>query len=161
MVADPHGPAPTALCLPGMPCQRVLCWVGLYDEPDGVVPVAQALAEHHAGQCHVVMCLDAPSPLTPALITRAERELAALYGEDARTIVLPGRPVKEVARYARNHEMDLLVMGEQAAAVERRCGERIADRAPCTVMILLQPPRPAHPRSTPGRDVRTFSTSER
>lgn len=151
MVADSQRREPPALFLPGMPCQRVLCWVGLHDEPDHAVPVARALAAQSRGQCHLVLCLDAPSPLTPELITRAKRELAALYGDEARTIVLPGRPVREVARYARNHEMDLVVMGEQASEVERRCGERFADLSPCTVMILLRPASALQLRASSNR----------
>ena len=115
------------------------------------VPLARALASLSDGQCRVILGLDAPSPLTPELITKAERDLAVLYGDAARIIVLPGRPVREVARYARNHDMDLVVMGEQASAVERRCGERVADLAPCAVMILLGPAE-SNRRRSPAPD---------
>lgn len=160
MVAD-HSHEPHGYWLPGMPRQRILCWVGLHDEPDCAVPVARTLASQSRGECHLVLCLDNPSPLTPELIDRAKRELAALYGDESRTIVLPGRPVREVARYARNYEMDLVVMGEQASAVEHRCGERIADLAPCTVMILLRPHRAVRPDPAPRQGAFPTSSPER
>ena len=38
-----------------------------------------------------------------------------------------------------HQRVDLVVMGEQALKVERGCGERLADAAPCTVLILVPP----------------------
>lgn len=138
--------------IPGLKCDRVLCWVNSSDEPDDVVPVAKALAAESAGACHVVMCLDtlkrgggksgaltASAPLTPKIISTAGRRLAELYGDHVRTLVLPGDPVREIRRYARNHRMDLVVLGGQGLDAERICGERLCDDAPCAVMILVLP----------------------
>lgn len=79
------------------------------------------------------------TPLTPEVIIRAERKLSKLYGTEVSTMVLPGHPVQEVRRYARNHGVDLIVIGEQGVLLEQTYGVRMADRAPCTVMILLPP----------------------
>lgn len=136
--------------LPGVCCQTILCWVGSHDEQDGVVAVAAALARHGGGSLQVVMGLDSPhrfnddgggpvTPLTPEVIARAERRLARLYGDGARTMVLPGHPVAEVRRYARNHRVDLIVMGSQALQVEESYGERLFEQAPCPVLILVKP----------------------
>ena len=147
-----HIPKPTTPALPGIRCDRVLCWVNSADEADDVVPVALALATKAAGACHVVMCLDtlkrggakgrplsASAPLTPKIISTAGRRLAELYGDQVRTLVLPGDPVQEIRRYARNHQMDLVVVGGQGLDAERICGERLCDDAPCAVMILVIP----------------------
>jgi len=154
--------------LPGICCQRVLCWVGYLHERDPVVEVAQALARAGNGRCELVLGLDAPrrldqvpaGPLTPELIGQAERRLGQLYGSASRTMVLPGHPVREVRRYARNQRADLIVMGLQALQVEQSCGERLADEAPCPIMILLRP-RPEHDQPTtrpPSREP-SFSPS--
>ena len=101
--------------------------------------------------CEVVMCLDAPHrldarrgadgqrvrPLTPEVIMSAERSLQRLYGPDTRTMVLPGHPVSEIRRFARNQSVDLIVMGEQAHAIEKEFGERLVDDAPCAVLSLV------------------------
>jgi K+-sensing histidine kinase KdpD len=129
--------------------RRILCWVCSAEKPDSVVPLAQILARMHGGECHVVMSLDAPSrsqspsgrsiPLTPEIINEAKRKLATLYGEDVFTLVLPGHPVAEIKRYARNKHMSLIIVGEQGLAVERDYGQSLCDNAPCTVMTLFQP----------------------
>lgn len=125
-------------------CKTVLCWVGSTEEPNPAAGVAHSLANLSGGQCHVVMALDTPhrrirpgAPLTPRLISHAGKKLAELYG--GRTMVLPGHPVREIRRYAKTHNVDLIVMGEQALNVESNYGEQLADQSPCTVMILRSP----------------------
>jgi len=141
--------------LPGVPCRKVLCWVESVVEEDRVVRVAQALAALGRGVCHVVMGLDSPrrldpppengdstprAPLPPELIGRADSQLAALYGRGVATMVLPGHPVEEVRRFARNRGVDLVVIGAQGLAVEREYDARVADDPPCAVMTLVLPP---------------------
>lgn len=130
-------------------CSRVLCWVHSTEKPDSAVPLAQALARLHKGECHVVMSLDVPSgnhsasgrstPLTPEIINKAKRQLAHLYGEDVFTLVLPGHPIAEIKRYARNKQINLIIVGEQGLAAERDYGQRLCDDAPCAVMTLFIP----------------------
>jgi hypothetical protein len=130
-------------------CSRVLCWVCSSEKPDSAVPLAQALARLHRGECHVVMSLDAPSgtysasarsaPLTPEIINRAKQELGRLYSDDVFTLVLPGHPIAEIKRYARNKKVSLIVVGEQGLAAERDYGQKLCDDAPCAVMTLFIP----------------------
>jgi len=129
--------------------RRILCWVCSTEQPDAAVPLAQTLARMHKGECHVVMSLDAPHrlnhtagrsvPLTPEIINAAKQKLATLYGEDVFTLVLPGHPVAEIKRYARNKHVSLIIVGEQGLAVERDYGQSLSDDAPCAVMTLFQP----------------------
>jgi len=138
--------------------RRILCWVSSTDKPDAAVPLARILARMHKGECHVVMSLDAPHrldqaegrsiPLTPEIINAAKQKLANLYGEDVFTLVLPGHPVAEIKRYARNKHVSLIIVGEQGLAVERDYGQSLCDDAPCAVMTLYQPtPRVEEERS--------------
>jgi hypothetical protein len=136
-------------------CSRVLCWVLSTEKPDSAVPLAQTLARLHRGECHVVMSLDVPSgissgthalsgrcnPLTPEIINRAKQKLANLYGDDVFTLVLPGHPITEIKRYARNKKVKLIIVGEQGLAAERDYGQKLCDDAPCAVMTLFLPPQ--------------------
>jgi len=129
--------------------RRILCWVCSAEKPDSAVPLARTLARMHSGECHIVMSLDAPPrihspsgrsvPLTPEIINEAKQKLATLYGEDVFTLVLPGHPVAEIKRYARNKHVSLIIVGEQGLAAERDYGQSLCDDAPCTVMTLFQP----------------------
>jgi hypothetical protein len=128
--------------------RRILCWVCSVDHADSAVPLAQALARMHKGECHVVMSLDTPHrlnfpdgpviPLTPEIINAAKQRLASLYGENVFTLVLPGHPIEEIKRYARNKHMSLIVVGEQGLAAERDYGQSLCEDAPCAVMTLYQ-----------------------
>lgn len=128
--------------------RRILCWVCSSEACDPAAALAQALARMHKGECHVVMSLETPHlwqhssersiPLTPEIINEAKQKLAALYGDDVFTLVLPGDPVTEIKRYARNKQMSLILVGEQGQAVERDHGQSLCEDAPCPVMTLLQ-----------------------
>jgi nucleotide-binding universal stress UspA family protein len=141
--SNPAGPL-------GLNVRNVLCWVSSFESPDGIVEVGKAYAATCRGICHVVMCLESPpvfhgkglgvkGPLTPEVIGNAENRLASLYGNDVRTMVLPGNPIAEIRRYARTRQMDLIIMGEQGLALEAAHGERLYENAPCTVMVLVFP----------------------
>jgi len=144
-----------AQLLPGIQCDEVLCWVASTEEPDSAVQVGRALARGSGGRCHVVAGLDTsrgPSsgqerqpPITPETISRANRRLSKLYGEEVVTMALPGHCITEVRRYARSHQVTLVVMGEQALEVERKYGESLCDQAPCTLMIIVPPARGGSP----------------
>jgi nucleotide-binding universal stress UspA family protein len=151
----------------GIEPQKVLCWVNSNEKRDWVVNVAKALSASYQGICHAVMCLDCASrirprlpqtgspvsqPLTPEVIGQAGQRLSALYGDDIHTMVLPGDPITEIRRYARTHQMDLIVMGEQALAVEQLYGERLLEDPPCMLMILAMPEQlhTKHPSKADG-----------
>jgi len=142
-----HPPAPVLCALLGLEPERCVCWVGSLEEPDRVFDLARSLVGPDA--CEVVMCLDPGEagphkrPLTPEVIMAAETRLQRLYGPNTRTMVLPGHPISEIRRFARTQEVDLIVMGEQAHAIERQLGERLIDDAPCAVLSLIHPQGPA------------------
>lgn len=146
--------------LPGLDGQLVLCWVGSTEESDSVVDIGRALARGCGGQCHVVVALDSPfraalgsnAPLTPETISRANRQLQKLYGEDVEAMALPGHCISEIRRYASNHQATLIVMGEQALAVEHSYGETLHDRAPCTVLIVVPPTHKSRPSGSRSND---------
>jgi hypothetical protein len=147
-------------------CSKILCWVCSTEKPDSAVPLAQALARLHKGECHVVMSLDVPNgtpgghsagnhsfsgrctPLTPEIINRAKQELAHLYGDDVFTLVLPGHPITEIKRYARNKKVKLIIVGEQGLAAEREYGQKLCDDAPCTVLTLFIPTPPIEEKNS-------------
>lgn len=143
----------TDTILPGLDVQIVLCWVGSTDEADPVVAVAQSLAAGFGARCRMIMGLVSPfrsqrsseqemvEPLTPGAIAATQRRLADLYGDELQPIVVPGNPVVEVRRYVGAHRVDLVVLGEQALSVEAECGQRLADDAPCNLLILVPPSR--------------------
>jgi nucleotide-binding universal stress UspA family protein len=132
--------------LPGIDGQLVLCWVGSTEERDPVVDLGRTLAADSGGRCHVVVVLGVGGevshpgvvvPQTPETISRANRRLQKLYGEDVAAMALPGHCISEIRRYAINHQATLIVMGEQALAVERAHGERLHEQAPCAVLIVV------------------------
>ena len=140
--------------LPGVRCNKVVSWVDSFVQRDHSVAVAKALVAFETGYHQVVLCLDSPCraplavelrvsgqpPLTPEILSRAQARLAALYSWESPTLVLPGHPPAEIRRYVRNNAVDLLVMGEQALALEREYQDWICADPPCAVMILVLPP---------------------
>lgn len=147
-------PSASESLLPDLDVETLLCWVGSAEEADPVATVAKTLAAHLGAKCQMIMGLASPfrssssgqastelEPLTPGAIAATQRRLAALYSSELQPIVVPGNPVVEVGRYATAHRVDLVVMGEQALRVETECGQRLADNAPCTVLILVPPSR--------------------
>ena len=136
--------------LPGVKCEKVICWVNSVEASDRVVEVAKSFAAIGSEPCHVVMCLNPTSghqgenrrccsPLTPELLCRAGERLKKLYGAEVHTVVLPGHPVREVRRYASSHRADLIVIGEQGRQAERECGEQLIDAVSCAVLSLALP----------------------
>jgi nucleotide-binding universal stress UspA family protein len=109
------------------------------------------------------MCLDSPEkkPLTPEVIGQTGTELSTLYGNDIHTMVLPGHPITEIRRYARTRNIDLIVMGEQALAVEEAYGERLLDDAPCMVMVLAIPKQEENPSTNRPAKVKSGQMHKR
>ena len=134
--------------LHGMKCEKVVCWVNSVDEAEPMVEVAKTFAAIGVEPCHVVMCLEPDSsttgrrtcaPLTPEMICEAKDRLKELYGGDVHTVVLPGHPLTEIRRYARNHHVDLIVVGRQGTGVEINSGERLQGGLSCAVLTLILP----------------------
>lgn len=143
--------------------KRILCWVTSMNRRDSSAMFGQSLARQNNAECHIVMGLDSPNqlpgtdsslgalekkaPLTPEVISKAERILARLYCDidHVRTMVLPGHPIQEIRRYARRHQIDLILMGNQGLSVEEKYGERLCESAPCAVIVMI-PPQNTHER---------------
>ncbi len=138
--------------------RRVLLWVHSADRADPALPIALLFARRGSGILHVVMGLDSPhryrpespgrpEPLTPQVIERVCTALADLYGDaggetvEVHTMVLPGHPVEEVRRYAQRHQVDVIVMGEQALDAEEAFGDHLLRDAPCPVVLVAHGPR--------------------
>ena len=81
----------------------------------------------------------ANAPLTPEVIAQTESKLAALYGDAVNIMVLPGNPIAEIRRFARNKKMDLIIMGNSACSVEQAYREELREKASCPVMKLYFP----------------------
>lgn len=140
--------------LPGVRCNKVVSWVDSFVHRDHSVAAARALAQSESGCHQVVLCLDSPCrtrlatelcvsgqrPLTPEVLSRAQARLAELYSWESPTLVLPGHPPAEIRRFALNNAVDLLVMGEQALALEREYQDWICGNPPCAVMVLVLRP---------------------
>jgi nucleotide-binding universal stress UspA family protein len=156
-------PALTRLreAIPGYEANSCICWVGSVKQQDIAFEAARLMAAPRA--CHIVMCLDTPQrlrsaqsesprrqqPLTPEHISTAEAMLRHLYGQGAQVMVLPGNPITEIRRYAHTHGVKLIVMGEQASALEKEYGARLVDDAPCSVLLFINPPPRRSGRGAP------------
>ena len=142
---------------------RCVCWVASTGEVDAAVALARELGRPNP--CHVVLCLDSPDrlrpgrasgtrrrgPLTPELIGRATSLLRSLYGPDTEAMVLPGEPLAEIRRYVRTHDINLVVMGEQALTLESEYDARLIDDPPCPVLVFVDPTR-SNQVGTGGKD---------
>lgn len=140
-----------ALC--GSDEGRCVCWVASTRERDAAVSVVRELVR--SAPCHVVICLDSPHrldagrptgvdrrrPMTPELIRTATSMLRKLYGPDTDAMVLLGEPLAEIRRYVRTQHIDLVVMGEQAIAIENEYHARLIDDPPCPVLVFVDPDR--------------------
>lgn len=135
----------------GLLGERCICWVASTRQTDGAVSLARDLV--WPNPCHLVLCLDSPDrvspekgggagrrrPLTPEVIGKATVMLRELYGPDTSVMVLPGRPLAEIRRYARTNQVSLIVMGKQALTVEAEYGERLLDDPPCPILVFVEP----------------------
>ena len=79
--------------------------------------------------------------MTPELIRTATSMLRKLYGPDTDAMVLLGEPLAEIRRYVRTQHIDLVVMGEQAIAIENEYHARLIDDPPCPVLVFVDPDR--------------------
>ena len=101
-----------------------------------------------------------PAPSTSFVGREAERaQVAALLGEH-RIVTLTGSPFVEIVRYAKEQDIDLIVMGTHgrgpiAHMLMGSVAEKVVRKAPCPVLTLTVPRAlpPAAPRRQPSRTV--------
>ena len=134
-----------------------------FSEPSGVaVKYAKAFAEAFGAALHVVHVLEDPFTVMPAegympppqflqdmektarqrlneVLSAAERD--KLHAE---LVTLRGSPFVEIVRYAKQHEIDLIVMGTHgrgpiAHMLMGSVAERVVRKAPCPVLTVRNP----------------------
>ena len=126
-------------------------------EVDALAVAGRSLAQQSHTEYHMVIGLDSPAqlpwtaisgevstkkgPLTSEVICGTECIPAPLYcaSEHVKTMVLLGHPLRAVRRNARRNPIDLIVVGDRGLALEEKSGERLWERAPCTVRGMLLP----------------------
>jgi len=89
---------------------------------------------------------------SPEVIAQATVQLKARYqgrlgkAESVAWLVKPGTAFVEILRYAREHPVDLIVMGSAGASAREQTHygstvEQVSRRAPCHVMAIKNPER--------------------
>jgi nucleotide-binding universal stress UspA family protein len=74
-------------------------------------------------------------------IQRAAVEYARLHGIDPGAVITAGHPAEAIIDFARDHEIDLIVMGHRGVSNLQRffvgsVADRVVDHAPCMVLIV-------------------------
>ena len=144
--------------------QRILCPVDFSDSADHAMRYAAALAENFGAELtllHVVAPLMAALPgetalpdtlqadindLADACRERLEQLVGKLTtaGLNVQHTVLSGVPFIEIIRYARETEMDLIVMGTHGRTglghlLIGSVAERVVRKSPCPVLTIKHP----------------------
>ena len=144
--------------------QRILCPVDFSDNSDHALRYASALAESFGAELtllHVVAPIVAALPGETALPDVLQADIDALVdicrkrlapladklaagGLTVQQQVLRGAPFIEIIRYARESEMDLIVMGTHGRSglghlLIGSVAERVVRKAPCPVLTVKHP----------------------
>ncbi len=74
-------------------------------------------------------------------IQREAVEYGRLRGIDLGAVILSGHPAEAIVEYARQHHVDLIVLGHRGMSNLRRffvgsVADRIVDHAPCMVLVV-------------------------
>jgi len=88
-----------------------------------------------------------PEEPVASLISKIEERMQQVYGErvgeniESRLVVLDGHVSSEIIRYARENDVDLIVMGSYGLSgmglvFFGSVANRVAHKAPCSVMII-------------------------
>ncbi len=140
--------------------RHILCPVDFSRTADVALGQAGLLAQRFGAELTVlhvvddpldVTCLHIPHPpqeqLREEMIKEAERTLQGRvlhtlrFLPRARTAVVVGPPFREIVRYAREHQVDLIVMGTQGLSgldhlMMGSTAERVVRTAPCPVLSI-------------------------
>lgn len=141
---------------------RILLPTDLSDYASHARPYAAALASTYGASLHLIYVVDThwtgplasaefPGQIEDALRNNreaGEKALQALRAEleglDVRTEVLVGAPHVEIVRYARRHEIDLIVLATRgrtglAHALIGSVAEKVVQMAACPVLTVKHP----------------------
>jgi nucleotide-binding universal stress UspA family protein len=154
------GPAPSAAAAPPPSLQHILCPVDFSKNAADAMQYAGALAQRFGAALTIlhavydpldITCSHIPHPpmeqLREELVHQAEH---ALQGVVRRTlgslprvaaIVVAGPPFRQIVQYAREHAVDLIVMGTQGRSgldhlIMGSTAERVERHAPCPVISI-------------------------
>jgi nucleotide-binding universal stress UspA family protein len=138
--------------------KRILAPTDFSEYSSEAMGYACALAEKFESELHLLHVLEVHASSTPvfagglALAPRveesreaAEKALAKLAGgREAVRATAEGPPFLEILRYAKDNEIDLIVMGTHGRAglahvLLGSVAERVARKAPCPVMTVRHP----------------------
>jgi nucleotide-binding universal stress UspA family protein len=144
----------------GQAIRHILCPVDFSRTADAALSRAGMLARRFGAELTVlhvvydpldVACLHIPHPpleqLREEMIKEAERTLQGRVRRTlrlvprARTAVVVGPPFQEIVRYARDHQVDLIVMGTQGLTgldhlIMGSTAARVIRTAPCPVLSI-------------------------
>lgn len=141
--------------------RRILFPTDFSDNARAAVPYACAFAEQFGAELHILTVLYEMAQVVPesgTFITTpvsnldevresAERALAKLPGAEGKNLTnvvratVLGTPFLEIIRYARQHSIDLIVMGTHgrgglAHVLLGSVAERVVRKAPCPVLTV-------------------------
>lgn len=141
--------------------RRILFPTDFSDNARAALPYACAFAEQFGAELHILNVMYDMAQVVPeagAFFTTpvsnldevresTERELAKLPGAEWGNLgnvvraTVPGTPFLEIIRYARGHDVDLIVMGTHgrsglAHVLLGSVAERVVRKAPCPVLTV-------------------------
>jgi len=143
--------------MPVVHIRKILAPVDFSDSSAGSLVYARVLAEKFGAELHLLHVIDDPAgyarkaeswALLPDLRERLEREtqgrLAALQPGDAVNEIRWGAPFLEILGYAREHGIDLIVMGSHGhgAVMHLLLGsvaDKVVHKAGCPVLTVRDP----------------------
>jgi len=124
------------------------------DSPAAARALEVARAMRGGARMSLVHCVEPPSflvnlaaglgggvvPDSGPLVEAARAWVGTLVEGDEEPVVLEGGPAREVARWAREHGCDLLVMASSRSAAERSVlgsfSQRLTLEAPCSTLLV-------------------------
>jgi universal stress protein A len=145
---------------PAPPIRNILCPVDFSQNADEAMEHAGTLARRFHARLTVLHVVYNPLDITGSHIPhppleqlREEMIRAAEQGlrervhqnlrgvREAQTVVVAGPPFEQIVRYARAHEVDLIVMGTQGLSgldhlIMGSTAERVIRTAPCPVLTI-------------------------
>lgn len=147
-----------------MNVKNILCPIDYSSSGDAALVYATSLAKEYVAELHLVHVFEQPSTLvdagfgtgfgglppqtlTPAELKSEEDKLNAITpvrGVQFRRKLLIGTPAEELVNYAKENDIDLVIMGTHGRTGLGRLlmgsvAEAVVRRSPCPVLTIKQP----------------------